>query len=186
MLGQNLNAGGMGFLAATAIVLLAHAAIQGELPSSTTQVVAEARQVLDGGRTAATTADLNHGPAATMMAVVTNALFADYGARAIAVLAHLAVAIGLFFVGRNLFSYGHVGLAMATLYLLHPATAFDVGAATHVLPAALIVWAFVAYRKPLVSGCYWGWLVARCSFHCSCCRSGSRSTVGGGCGSPRH
>src|SRR5690606_36829813 len=45
-----------------------------------------------------------------------------------------------------------LGLAMATLYLLHPATAFDVGAATHVLPAALIVWALVAYRRPLISG----------------------------------
>lgn len=67
-------------------------------------------------------------------------------------LSHLAVAIGLLLVGRNLFSHAQLGLAMATLYLLHPATAIDVGAATHVLPAALIIWAFVAYRRPLVAG----------------------------------
>jgi hypothetical protein len=41
---------------------------------------------------------------------------------------------------------------MATLYLLLPCTAYGVGEFNHVLPAALIVWAFVAYRKPAVSG----------------------------------
>jgi hypothetical protein len=41
---------------------------------------------------------------------------------------------------------------MATLYLLLPCTAYDVGESNHVLPSALIVWAFVAYRRPIVSG----------------------------------
>jgi uncharacterized membrane protein len=41
---------------------------------------------------------------------------------------------------------------MATLYLLLPCTAYNVGEFNHVLPTALIVWAFVAYRRPLLSG----------------------------------
>jgi hypothetical protein len=149
VLGQNLNPGGMWFLSIASLVLLTHAAMRVELPSSTTAAVEQAQQLIDGETSADATSQLNHGPAAPIMMAVPGAL---YGARAIAVLAHVAVALGLYFVGRNLYSYGHLGLAMATLYLLHPATAYDVGAATHVLPAALIVWAFVAYRRPVISG----------------------------------
>ena len=45
-----------------------------------------------------------------------------------------------------------VGVAMATMYLLLPCTAFDVHKVKHVLPAALMVWAVVAYRRPMVAG----------------------------------
>src|SRR5690606_2369633 len=51
-----------------------------------------------------------------------------------------------------LFADRNLGLAMATLYLLLPCTAYNVGQFNHVLPAALIVWAFVCFRKPIVSG----------------------------------
>ena len=42
----------------------------------------------------------------------------------------------------------------ATLYLLLPYTAQMVGRVEHVLPAALIVWALVFYRRPIVSGAF--------------------------------
>jgi hypothetical protein len=41
---------------------------------------------------------------------------------------------------------------MGTLYLLLPCTAMKVGEFNHVLPSALIVWAVVCYRKPIIAG----------------------------------
>ncbi len=72
--------------------------------------------------------------------------------RILATIAHLAVVLGLISVGQRLFGDAQAGWAMATLYLLLPCTAYGVGEFNHVFPAALIVWAFVAYRKPYVSG----------------------------------
>ena len=72
--------------------------------------------------------------------------------RLIAILAHLAVILGLALVGRHIFGDTDVGFAMATLYMLMPCTAYDVGKINHVLPAALVVWAMWAYRRPFVSG----------------------------------
>ena len=73
-------------------------------------------------------------------------------ARLLAILAHLAVILGLALVGRHVFGDTDVGFAMATLYMLMPCTAYDVGKINHVLPAALVVWAMWAYRRPFVSG----------------------------------
>jgi hypothetical protein len=73
-------------------------------------------------------------------------------ARITAILAHLAVIIGLILVGRDIYGDLALGIAMATLYMLLPMTSFDVGRLNHVLPAALIVWAIWAYRRPFVSG----------------------------------
>jgi hypothetical protein len=72
--------------------------------------------------------------------------------RILATIAHLAVVLGLISVGQRLFGDPLAGWAMATLYLLLPCTAYGVGEFNHVFPAALIVWAFVAYRKPAISG----------------------------------
>jgi hypothetical protein len=77
-------------------------------------------------------------------------------ARTLAILAHLAVVLGLIVAGRRLFNDAPGGIAMAALYLLLPCTAVDVGKVIHVLPAALIVWALVAYRRPVVSGALMG------------------------------
>lgn len=152
VLGQNLNPAGLGFLSVAAIVLLISAALQRELPASTTSAVAEGRRILGGEKTPQADVQLSHGPAAPVVMAGASMILKEYTPRGIAILAHVAVALGLLFVGRNLFNHSHLGLAMATLYLLHPATAFDVGAATHVLPAAFIVWAFVCFRRPLISG----------------------------------
>jgi hypothetical protein len=73
-------------------------------------------------------------------------------ARLIAILAHLAVILGLTLVGKHIFGDSDTGFAMATLYMLLPCTAYDVGKTNHVLPAALIIWSIWAYRRPFVSG----------------------------------
>lgn len=77
-------------------------------------------------------------------------------ARTLAILAHLAVVMGLIVAGRRLFNDAPAGIAMGTLYLLLPCTAVDVGKVIHVLPAALIVWGLVCYRHPVVSGALMG------------------------------
>ncbi len=77
-------------------------------------------------------------------------------ARMMAILAHSSVLIALFFIGRWLFGDGKIGLSMATLYLLLPCTAYDVHKVIHVLPAALILWAVLAYRRPMVAGSLMG------------------------------
>jgi hypothetical protein len=77
-------------------------------------------------------------------------------ARLIAILSHLAVIFGLTLVGRHIFGDPDVGFAMATLYMLLPCTAYDVGKINHVLPAAFVVWAIWAYRRPFVSGALLG------------------------------
>jgi hypothetical protein len=149
VLGQNLNGAGLGFLCVCSFVLLVHAAIKQEIPASTTRAVNGAERLLQGEPQ---TDGVSVDEQKRREAAEEEARYTEYAARAVAIFAHLAVAVGLLFVGRNLFSHPQLGLAMATLYLLHPATAFDVGAATHVLPAALIVWAFVSFRKPMLAG----------------------------------
>lgn len=79
-----------------------------------------------------------------------------YFARFMAIFAHLAVISGLICFGYYHMGDLHLGLAMATLYLLLPCTTYEVGRVNHVLPSALIVWAFVAHRRVLVAGALLG------------------------------
>jgi hypothetical protein len=69
-----------------------------------------------------------------------------------AVLCHLAIVIGLGFIGWRHFQDAHIGVAAATFYLLLPYTAYHVDQVHHVLPAALLLWAVAAYRRPSVAG----------------------------------
>ncbi|MEO1997425.1 MAG: hypothetical protein ABGZ17_19380, partial [Planctomycetaceae bacterium] len=82
----------------------------------------------------------------------TNMTAAEVTARLLAILSHLAVVIGLIVLSKWHFGDLHIGLGMATCYLLLPCTAYDVQKVAYVLPAALVVWAIAAYRRPLVSG----------------------------------
>jgi len=73
-------------------------------------------------------------------------------ARVMAILSQLAIVIGLVLVGVRHFDNLKAGIAAATLYLLLPYTAMWTGSITHALPGALLVWAIVFYRWPLLSG----------------------------------
>ena len=72
--------------------------------------------------------------------------------RTFAVLAHLAVVLGIICVGHWHFNNVKMGLGPATIYLMLPSAAITPGQLAHVLPAALLVWAIVCYRYPLLSG----------------------------------
>ena len=69
-----------------------------------------------------------------------------------AILSQLAIVIGVVLIGLRHFDNIRAGIAAATLYLLLPYTAMWTGAVTHALPAALLVWAMVLYRRPLFAG----------------------------------
>ena len=69
-----------------------------------------------------------------------------------AILSQVAIVIGLVFVGFRHFDNIKTGIAAATLYLLLPYTAMWTGSVTHALPGALLVWAIVMYRRPLLAG----------------------------------
>jgi hypothetical protein len=72
--------------------------------------------------------------------------------RATAVLAHLAVVLGMILIGYRHFDNVQTGVAASTLYLLLPYTALYTPRLDHVVPAALLVWAIQAYRRPGVAG----------------------------------
>lgn len=72
--------------------------------------------------------------------------------RTVTILAHLAVVIGMVWIGYRHFDNVHTGVAAATLYLLTFYTSQLTSHVDYVAPAALLVWAVAAYRLPIVSG----------------------------------
>lgn len=153
-LGQNLNPSGLGFLCISTLVFLMAQGVSETLPEATHDTVQRADELVN--RTATDPPDeadeVAAGPAALLFAVPVGLVFEDLAAVTLAILGHVLVVSGLWFVGRNLFGDRNLGLAMATLYLLLPCTAYNVGEFNHVLPAALIIWGFVAHKKPVISG----------------------------------
>lgn len=83
--------------------------------------------------------------------------------RTLTILCHLAIVIGLIFMGYWHFQDSHAGLAAATFYLLLPYSylllpfnRLQVGQWHHVWPVALMIWALVVYRKPTGAGIFFG------------------------------
>jgi hypothetical protein len=77
-------------------------------------------------------------------------------ARITAILSQLAIVIGMVLIGYYHFNNIRTGIAAATLYLLLPYSAQLSGRVGHVLPAALLVWAVVTYRRPFIAGVFIG------------------------------
>ncbi len=73
-------------------------------------------------------------------------------ARTVLMLAQLAVVLGMALIGYYHFESLQTGMAAAVLYLLLPYVGQMGGRIDHVAPAALLVWAMAAYRRPMVSG----------------------------------
>ncbi|MFK7819234.1 MAG: hypothetical protein AB8G99_10980 [Planctomycetaceae bacterium] len=150
----NLNVYGMSFLCITAfIVLVARVfAVEPEV-----QIAEQADKVLH--RTVSEENDAD--PTTTLVASPALALSKniDEGRHAeelamqiVAVTAHAFVVLGLLTLGYKHFSSWTLGIAMASLYLLLPCTAFYVHRVNHAVPAAFLIWAFVFYKRPLVVG----------------------------------
>lgn len=70
----------------------------------------------------------------------------------LAILGHLAIVIAIIMVGYFHFSNIKTGVAAATLYLLLPYMYQFPSRIDHIIPAALLIWAVVFYRRPWLSG----------------------------------
>ncbi|MBA2224606.1 hypothetical protein [Thermogemmata fonticola] len=72
--------------------------------------------------------------------------------RLLALCCHAAILVGLFYVGWRHYQETLTGVAMATLYLLLPYTAYHIDQLHHVWPSAFVVWALAWYRRPVWAG----------------------------------
>lgn len=77
-------------------------------------------------------------------------------ARFLAIFSHLSIVVGIISIGYRHFGNVRSGIGCATLYLMLPYTAQMTGRVDHALPAALLVWAVLNYRRPLIAGLFLG------------------------------
>ena len=167
----NLNVPGLAFLCFCAFAFLTTKVFTDDPHTASIETVRQAENLLqmeDTSNTPSTSEDLVAGPATRLLTApvlpLSNAVarggngqseqvhLEEWAARIMAVVAHLAVITGLFVLALWHFKDWSIGMAMATIYLLLPCTAFDVGKVIHVLPAALIVWALAFHHRPTVAG----------------------------------
>ncbi len=73
-------------------------------------------------------------------------------ARILAIFSNLAIVMGIVGVGYWHFDNVKTGIGCAVMYLLLPYTAQMTGNLEHIIPAALLILALLAYRQPLISG----------------------------------
>ena len=77
-------------------------------------------------------------------------------AKIMSILSHLAVVVGLVLIGYWHFDNIRMGIGAAVLYLLLPYMAQMTGHVMYVLPAALLVWSVLCYRRPELAGMFLG------------------------------
>jgi hypothetical protein len=175
LLEPNLSVGGMTFLGVALLVfLMANVA---NSPAAVIHPQAEEIAVGTGeqnGADAGNSGLQKYGPRNPLLALLPtistqtffgmprHGLVADDGptynsreiaaAKSIAILSHLAIVMGMVVIGYQHFDNIKTGMAAAVLYLLLPYTAEMTGRVDHALPAALLVWSIVMYRRPMISG----------------------------------
>lgn len=145
-LSPNLNLGGLAWLAVALFVCLVAVAVRrpGESSERVDKTPTLVAQVQQQGVNI-----LTQQPAARDAAGSDALLWVR---RILAILCHLAIVVGLVYIGCRHFQDAHAGMAAATFYLLLPYTAFDIAQWHYVWPMALIIWAVAAYRKPMLAG----------------------------------
>jgi hypothetical protein len=77
-------------------------------------------------------------------------------AKVLAIASHLAIIVGLMLIGNRHFGNLRAGVGCALLYLMLPYTAQMTGRVDHALPAALLLWAILNYRRPAIAGVFLG------------------------------
>ncbi len=77
-------------------------------------------------------------------------------AKLVAILSHLAIIVGIIAIGYWHFNNVKMGIGAAALYLMLPYTSQMTGRVDHVLPTAMLVWAVLCYRRPLIAGMFLG------------------------------
>lgn len=176
LLEQNLNPAGLAFLCVAAFAFQLANIVTEEPPHATIGVVKKAQELVtrtDATQTNGVESDVDPdedlssadpmggeekpGPTIRLLATPT-VLAKNYQIAGwiLAGLSHLAVVWGLVVLGARHLSEIRLGIAMATIYLLLPCTAYQVHQVSHVMPAALIIWSLNYYQRPAVAGCCMG------------------------------
>jgi hypothetical protein len=163
LLEQNLNSSGLIFLCIAAFAFQVVNVANGPPSQSTVAQIVDAQHVVDGEDPTVNN-DVGENPAVAgpgmriagaaseIIARATGVSSVEFTARLLACLSHLAVVLGLVFLGRKYLGDKRLGVAMASIYLLIPCTAYNVSHVDHVLPAALVIWAFLFFHRPMVAG----------------------------------
>lgn len=173
LLEPNLSVDGLTFTAAALMVFLVANVVTGNLTESDQEGAQQMDQIVERQITAAELSHLaQHGPGYPLFHIFAtysnNAFKPDSQAdavplprrvlvRAVAtrssvILGHFAIVLGIVLIGYRHFDNVHTGVAAAALYLLLPYTSQMTSRVDHVIPAALLVWAVEAYRRPMVAG----------------------------------
>ena len=76
--------------------------------------------------------------------------------KSLAIFSQSVLVLGLILIGHFHFSSARVGFGMACVYLLLPYTGQYMGHVMHVLPGAMLVWAVLCFRRPLIAGIFIG------------------------------
>jgi hypothetical protein len=182
LLEPNLSAGGLTFLGVSLLVFLMANVVTNQpdiddLAAASSANVEQQEQDTAEGEQSSDERFATRGPGYALLQVIPNIstrIFVRPGdavasadgvqqdlqrvatARTMAILSHLAIVLGMVLIGYRHFDNIRTGIAAAVLYLMLPYTAIMTGRVTHVLPAALLVWAVAAYRRPLISGMLMG------------------------------
>lgn len=176
LLEPNLTTGGMTFLGAALLIFLQVNVVARELTAPDLAGAEQLQKLLSGkGLEEGETNLANHGPGYVLLHLLprlTSQAIAsvepevskqqgDYAiqeatSKSLAILALLAVVSGMVLIGVRHFDNIRIGIATAVLFLLIPYTGRMVGRIDHTLPAALLVWAIVCYRRPMISGLFIG------------------------------
>lgn len=82
----------------------------------------------------------------------TSELILTAGIKIAAIAAQCAIVFGLALFGLRHFDNVQTGLAAASLYLLLPYTSQLTARLDHIVPGALVLWALVMYRRPMIAG----------------------------------
>jgi hypothetical protein len=151
LLEPNLSAGGLTFIGCSLFVFLMANVISRPAVSAVLDDVPPASgQRATAGDVASSPAN-PEGPGYALLASMPGP-----ARKVFAILAHLAVVIGIVLIGYRHFDNIVMGIGAATLYLMLPYTALMTNEITHVLPSAFLVWAVLCYRRPLASGIFLG------------------------------
>lgn len=142
LLEPNLSRGGLFFIGISLFIFLMANVIV-ETPAMTTSPT--------DYRIARVAPAPTHGPGYELL----SALPTSYS-KACCVTSHLFVVVGMVLIGYRHFRNVTMGVGAAALYLMLPYTSLLTGRIEHVLPAAILTWAILLYRQPLVSGALLG------------------------------
>ena len=77
-------------------------------------------------------------------------------AKIVAITSQILIVLGLILFCHYHYGNFHVGVGIATIYMMLPYTVIFTGDVLHTVPAALLVWALVSYRVPLAAGIFVG------------------------------